>query len=107
MSRIATPVPSKLFDVFIIRSWWVLLLFFTFFFLFDRGMQSKVEEKELLLEKIERLRKEKSELIVKKEDQKVRLNSEEDWRFLTLLLKERLGVKEEGEEVLFLESTDL
>jgi hypothetical protein len=103
MRRETAPVPSKLFEVFVLKSWWVLLLFFGFFFLFDRGMQAKHEEKSLLLEKIKRLENEKAQLIAQKESCKVRLKSEEDWRFFPFFLQERLGVKDEGEIIISLD----
>jgi len=88
---------SRLFTVVIVRSWWTVALFLLFFFLFDRGMQIKESERQHLLQKIETLELKRVDLAEQKELYARRLESEDDWRYMTLVLKERLGVKEKNE----------
>lgn len=97
MRRAASHSSSRLFDIFIVRSWWVLLLFFLSLFFFDQGMHQKFEEKEYLCEKIEHLSHIRDQLLIQKETLECRLKSQGDWRFEELVLKERLGVKEKDE----------
>ena len=82
---------------FFLTNWWVGAFILMAVALYAQALYQKNQLASLLQKKAEHLKKEKELAIRDQEQLKLRIKSEEDPEWALLVLKQRLGVVEEGE----------
>lgn len=87
---------GKSFD-FLLKNWWVGAFIAMAFALYTQSSYQKKQLTSLLERKIALLKAEKKKAIQEKDYLLLRLKSEEDPEWTLLVLKQKLGVVEEGE----------
>ncbi|CCB89326.1 hypothetical protein [Simkania negevensis] len=82
---------------FFLTNWWIGAFILMAIALYAQALYQKNQLASLLQKKAELLKKEKELAIRDQEQLKLRIKSEEDPEWALLVLKQRLGVVEEGE----------
>lgn len=96
---------SRLFDSVVVSSWWVILFFLILIFLYDQATIKSKRETVHLCERREALLERRRVSSSHLEELNVRLQSEEDPRWIELLLREKLGLVGAHEtKILFLDT---
>lgn len=88
---------SNLYEVIILKSWWVILFFLLCTFAYDKAIRHKKLEENKLSEKLFQLEKEYEIALARQEDLKLQIASFDDEAFIELTLMRRLGLVPEGQ----------
>lgn len=88
---------SRIFEIVIVQSWWVVLFFLISYFAFDQSMKRKEIEKNILLKKMESLLEMKTRIEEEQEELKWAIASQDDPAWIEMTLMRCLGLVPEGE----------
>lgn len=87
---------NSLFKKVLIKSWWTLLFMFICFIFYNRALCYKQEEQRKLTNKLTAIEAATKLELVKQEDLKLQIVSQEDPDFIELTLIRRLGLIPKG-----------
>jgi len=85
------------FRQFLLKNWWVIAFVLMAGAIYIQAIHKKNQLLATLKEKVETLNDTKVQQLERKQQLLLRIQSQEDPDFIELLLKEKLGVIEEGE----------
>jgi hypothetical protein len=91
-----TRILFKLFDMLVIRSWWVILFTLLCFMLFEQAVKKRDREYHKLLTHLTELQIEKENAHKRHEALILQINSESDPAWIELVLMRELGMVPEG-----------
>jgi hypothetical protein len=95
---------SRLYEEFILKSWWTILFLFICFFAYDQAAKRRGREENLLREKLHQLLLAKQEALLLQEELKTEIASQGDESWIELVLMQKLGLVPEGQtKVLFMD----
>ncbi len=87
---------SRLYEELVLKSWWTILFFLILFFAYDRAIKKCADEQEKLRSKCEMLLVKKRQALELQEELKRNLKSQDDDRWVELVLMQKLGLIPEG-----------
>lgn len=87
---------SRLFDVLIVRSWWVILFLLTSLLIFDVTMRMRQEEEKRLLAKVTKIEEQLHHSRSLQHHLHAELASHDDPQWIELLLMRNLGLVPDG-----------
>lgn len=89
---------SRLYDELILHSWWMILFFLLVLFVYDKASSKRLIEKQKLEAKLSSLCEQKKLGIEKREILKRQLLSQNDPKWIELVLIKELGLVPEGQK---------
>lgn len=93
---------SRLFEVFIGRSWWVIVFFLICLFAYDHAMKRRLKEESSLRKKLTDVQTEIAQAMQHQQDLRLQIASQHDPAWIELTLMKGLGLVPEGQKkVLF------
>lgn len=89
---------SRLYEEFILKSWWAILFFMVCFFAYDQAAKRRDREEFTLQEKYQQILRAKEEASILQEELKLEIASQNDESWIELVLMQKLGLVPEGQQ---------
>ncbi|MGE5196222.1 MAG: hypothetical protein ACM3JI_02705 [Anaerolineae bacterium] len=96
-NKAQSSIKNKIFDVLIVRSWWMWLFIGACYLLYDHGMQKKGKAISQLHGRLKDLTLEKQKQEEEQHELLLELNSQSDPAWIQMVLMKGLGVVPEGQ----------
>jgi hypothetical protein len=104
---VVPPTPKtkreKVLDLFVMRSWWVLLFAAGCYLLYSQGMHKKREAYLELVARSKTLEAEKKRVLEEQEDLLLQINSQNDPAWIEMTLLKKVGMVPEGQVKVYFE----
>jgi hypothetical protein len=94
---------KKTFFEGIIHSWWVVLFVLFCAIIYERRVRTLNENRRQLIEKLDELQNEKSNLLKLQEELQLQINSQNDPEWIELTLMKNLGLVPEGQYKIYIQ----
>jgi hypothetical protein len=89
---------SRLYEEFILKSWWTILFFLICFFAYDQAAKRRDREEKGLQDKYLHLLQAKASALQTQEELKLQIASQNDQSWIELVLMQKLGLVPEGQQ---------
>jgi hypothetical protein len=96
---------TKLFDVLVLDSWWVILFVAFSYLLYSQGINHKQQIHRELLGRLQHLETDRKKLIEEREDLLLQLESQNDPAWIEMVLMKGIGVVPDGQIKVFFEKS--
>ena len=90
----------------LLRSWWMFVLCFAFYFFYVQALNRKEAAEEELMARFEELTTQKEEVLKEREDLVLEIKSQNDPAWIEMTLMKSLGVVPEGQKKVYFEKDD-